>query len=1292
MEEQLSKLRGHFNGTQASIANLLAAIESTLELHLEPTNYYQAITSTIRATTNDQIRNDSIYLLAIVIHYLPKPIIRIESNGILELIQINESTPTPVLKSILSILEPIYSNDPKLNISSSILPLIISQQAKLRRASQSLISKIININNKQLVISYTLQTLKSLSRQSKPEFALIISLLKFIQSILSHFDQQELIAHLLDPILIKHTQSNQFLNDAIFNTLEAITTNHNLESHQIVSIINHILQFNNQSITNPAQLNALEHAWISLARINPQLFSIELSTLKSLFENFSHPDQQTRSATQSLLSAICRYCLTDHEIINHNTKSSSTTTYGLLLQSILAGLGSTDILAMGGTPDLINVLKSLVNRLPRQHQHPSASNSIREHILVLDKLRATRTGLGPSIDDCLSTISQVCGPEFVLNILPLNLNLDSDPQPQQGRAWLLTTLKVFNSKLDHFIHHFVPLSESVFEKKRDTLKRLSAIKDDQTLKQNGLLQVKIYDTLIEQIWRLLPGYCDLPFDLETAFTRSFAELLTQVIYTQPTLRPTIFNSIKILIEKTLILSKRNSTGLDDKKNEFGFNATNHLNHLKTFAPNFLAVLFNVYNSSYDAENSTTNKGNSNRGYMVDCIRTLLDIISDNELNQSYSKIKSVLDQSVQTKSTITTLKMLDLLTVLLPRLISSCSSSSENKERIKELQTLICSDLFIKNSDSNLQKKSFKFITIYLDLISTKTGDGIHIIDDLDGLVNTIIGIDEKVKLTGPAKKERALLISSLITIIPTDKLHYIPRILTEVVLGCKESNVDVRELSYSVLVKIGNKMKVKGGKVDLKALVHGLDKLDDDDEDEEEEGEPMEEIDQDASIEEYFKMISAGLAAHSPHMISATIAALSRVLFEFHDELSRNTVDELVSTIEIFLNSPNREIAKTAIGFIKVLVISLDKAIVKEQLSKFIPGLLNWSNEHKNYFKSNISSIFERLLRKFGSDCLDSFCTSRNEDDGGRKLVNSLRKKHKKKAVNHKSDKNQNNPDQDDDQSGSDLERPTRQARLGDAYEEALYGGESSEDEDGDHQNKCSGNQKQQNKKTKKTERLDNQLMEDDEDQIMDLLDGGRMTNRVIAGKLAKAEKRKTELAKIGAGYKKDSLTGKMIIDDDEEDPVKLKAGNVNKNDSTNAFLEAIHGDDGFRRDARGNVKANKKRKQDQSNDNDNDDDDDDQIIQEAVQGFHIADPAAPNDQNSKKKKVKRVKEKLGSEFKAKKAGGDRVSKHKQDGGQEISPFAYLPLSSLNSKKKKSGVAKNLNITGKVRGSASRS
>lgn len=67
------------------------------------------------------------------------------------------------------------------------------------------------------------------------------------------------------------------------------------------------------------------------------------------------------------------------------------------------------------------------------------------------------------------------------------------------------------------------------------------------------------------------------------------------------------------------------------------------------------------------------------------------------------------------------------------------------------------------------------------------------------------------------------MLVSSLVSVIPVDKLHHIPRLLTEVVLGCKESNADVRGLSYDVLIKVGNKMKEHGGKVDWKALLGGM-------------------------------------------------------------------------------------------------------------------------------------------------------------------------------------------------------------------------------------------------------------------------------------------------------------------------------------------------------------------------------------------------------------------------------------------------------------------------------------
>jgi ribosomal RNA-processing protein 12 len=39
------------------------------------------------------------------------------------------------------------------------------------------------------------------------------------------------------------------------------------------------------------------------------------------------------------------------------------------------------------------------------------------------------------------------------------------------------------------------------------------------------------------------------------------------------------------------------------------------------------------------------------------------------------------------------------------------------------------------------------------------------------------------------------------------------------------------------------------------------------------------------ASVEEYMTMIAGGLAGATPHMISATVTAISRLVFEFKGE-----------------------------------------------------------------------------------------------------------------------------------------------------------------------------------------------------------------------------------------------------------------------------------------------------------------------------------------------------------------------------------------------------------------------
>lgn len=136
------------------------------------------------------------------------------------------------------------------------------------------------------------------------------------------------------------------------------------------------------------------------------------------------------------------------------------------------------------------------------------------------------------------------------------------------------------------------------------------------------------------------------------------------------------------------------------------------------------------------------------------------------------------------------------------------------------------------------------------------------------------------------------------------------------------------------------------------------------------------------------------------------------------------------------------------------------------------------------------------------------------------------------------------------------------------------------------------------------------------------------------------------------------------MLID--EEGDSDAPSGDQDMGTSTNAYLEAINGDDSFRKDASGRVKFNKKRSRQEV--------DDDKWVQE-VEGKLTMGPSGAQQPNKKKKRD--AKPALGAEFKAKKAGGDV----KKNG---VSPYAYV---SLNEANKKGGGS----ITGKKKGSRGR-
>lgn len=117
----------------------------------------------------------------------------------------------------------------------------------------------------------------------------------------------------------------------------------------------------------------------------------------------------------------------------------------------------------------------------------------------------------------------------------------------------------------------------------------------------------------------------------------------------------------------------------------------------------------------------------------------------------------------------------------------------------------------------------------------------------------------------------------------------------------------------------------------------------------------------------------------------------------------------EIFSTLLVFVTSNNREIVKSALGYIKLSIHTMPVDLLRPHLQQLVPALLSWSHDHKNHFKSKVRHIFERMIRRFGWE--DVYACA-DEDDARKVLINI--KKRKDRAKRKKA---QNAEDEEDEQ-----------------------------------------------------------------------------------------------------------------------------------------------------------------------------------------------------------------------------------------------------------------------------------
>lgn len=123
---------------------------------------------------------------------------------------------------------------------------------------------------------------------------------------------------------------------------------------------------------------------------------------------------------------------------------------------------------------------------------------------------------------------------------------------------------------------------------------------------------------------------------------------------------------------------------------------------------------------------------------------------------------------------------------------------------------------------------------------------------------------------------------------------------------------------------------------------------------------------------------------------------------------MSPALLDEIFTTSLVFLDSANREIVKSALGFVKLAIHTYPSEVVQQHLRPLIKLLMGWSHGHKNHFKLKVRYICERMIRKFGFD--EVFASVESED--GKKLLLNI-----KKRKEHAKKKKQSAAADDDDE-----------------------------------------------------------------------------------------------------------------------------------------------------------------------------------------------------------------------------------------------------------------------------------
>ncbi|PON84609.1 Coatomer beta subunit [Trema orientale] len=533
------------------------------------------------------------------------------------------------------------------------------------------------------------------------------------------------------------------------------------------------------------------------------------------------------------------------------------------------------------------------------------------------------------LHECLGSALGAMGPQTFLGLLPFNLDAED---LSEVNVWLFPILKQYT--IGAHLGFFMEILDMIRQMKK---------KSEKLEVQGRVYSSRSVDALVYSLWSLLPSFCNYPFDTAKSF-KDVEKDLCSALNEEGDVRGIVCSSLQILIQQNKKILENDASDLTDYEAGIARRvlsyytphvAADNLSALKESGRELLPVLSTVFLKSMKDDGgslqsaiggfaSISDKGVVSRLFKNTMQKLLKVTQSAGKAEYSKKSNSMAIDGPSDESSPLAMrARLLDLAVSLLPGL---------NTEEIKLLFTAIKPAL--QDGEGLIQKKAYKVLSLIL-----KSCD-VFLSSKLDELLQLMIEVLPSCHFS--AKRHRLDCLYFLIVYVSKVNIEQrrhdiISSFLTEIILALKEANKKTRNRAYDILVEIGHACgdEEKGGKRE--------------------------------NLYQFFNMVAGGLAGETPHMISAAVKGLARLVYEFSDLVS--TACNLLPSTFLLLQRKNREIAKANLGLLKVLVAKSKAEGLQLHLKSMVEGLLMWQDDTKTHFKAKVKLLLEMLVKKCGLD-----------------------------------------------------------------------------------------------------------------------------------------------------------------------------------------------------------------------------------------------------------------------------------------------------------------------------------